>query len=67
MRLQPIVYIAGVIIALYLLRVTLIVSFVDSALDTWNYLMDYVLNLKDKQPLVFMSLPVVLLWLMKVK
>jgi hypothetical protein len=67
MRLQPFVYIAGAIIALYILRVTFIVSFVDSAMETWNYLMDYTLNLKDKQPLVFMSLPLVLLWLMKVK
>lgn len=67
MRLQPFVYFAGILLILYLLKVTVVVDIVNNGLDTWNYIVDYVLYFRDKQPLIFLSLPILLLYLMRGK
>jgi hypothetical protein len=67
MKLNLFVYITLAIIILYLLRVQLIVQFITDFMVTWNYGVDYILNLKDKQPLIFLALPLLLLWLMRGK
>lgn len=67
MRLQPFLYFAGILLLLYVLKVTVIVNAVNNSLDTWNYIIDYVLYFKDKQPLVFLSLPMLLFYLMRGK
>lgn len=67
MKLNMFVYIALAILILYLLRVQLVVTALTDIMVTWNYAVDYILNFKDKQPLVFLVLPLLLLWLMRGK
>lgn len=57
-------YVILILALLYILQVRLIVEFVDSARDTWNYFVDYVLTFRYRQPLVFLALPFIAIWLM---
>lgn len=64
MRLNTIIIIALIIIILYLLQVPAVRIYADIAMDKWNLTVEYVLYFKDKEPYVFMCLPLVLVYLL---
>jgi hypothetical protein len=58
----------GFVIVLYYLKVPVVVSTVNGILTplttTWNYLIDVALNLRERHPFIWMSLPFFLMLLM---
>lgn len=55
-------------VLLYYLKVKMVVTFVDGILSyvgyNWNYLLDVMMNIRDRHPWVWISLPFLLLVLM---
>lgn len=62
--IKPTLYAILILIVLYYMRVTVVVDFIDSYKDTHNYVIDYILTFRYRQPLVFISLPFIAIWLM---
>lgn len=65
MNYRPLMYLAAIIIIMYLLKVEVVVTLVDGFKDTWNYFVEFVTTFRYKQPLVFIALPVVAVWCLK--
>jgi len=60
-------YIAGFIVLLYFLKVPSVVKFSDGITSylayNWNFILDVGMNVKDRHPWVWISLPFILLLL----
>lgn len=65
MNFRPIYYLAIIVVLLYLLKVEVVVTLVDGFKETWNYVTEYVMTFRYKQPLLFLALPVIAVWCLK--
>lgn len=61
--IKPTLYIVIAITICYLLDIRIVVDFIDSYKAAHNYFVDYILTFRYKQPLVFISLPFIAVWL----
>lgn len=57
-------YIILAVCILYLLDVRIVVEVVDSYKAAHNYFIDYVLTFRYKQPITFICLPFIAIWLL---
>lgn len=61
--MKNILYVLLICMALYWLSPTFR-EFINSGKDTWNYIVDYVLTFRYHQPMVWIALPFIAIWLM---
>lgn len=61
-------YVFALVIILYYLKVPSIVSFIDGILvvvaNVWNFTLDSMMNIRDRHPWIWISLPFLLLVIM---
>ena len=62
--MKPVLYAVLIFLLLYLMDVRIVVDFIDNSKETWNYLVDYVLTFRYKQPVTFIALPVIAIYLL---
>ena len=62
--MKPVLYVVLIFFLLYVMDVRIIVDFIDNSKETWNYIADYVLTFRYKQPVTFIALPVIAIWLL---
>ncbi len=63
-RLRPFILLMLIITLLYTMNVAPVVILITQYKDVWNYSIEYIMHFKDKEPLVFMCLPVIAVYLM---